>query len=116
MNTPIRIALPAHLSEDEWKQCLDARLDEFKAALDLSVGVEADNSQAIIRGIRIETLALHEDKLRLGYSIDWSIHYGCEDLSVAGVQRHHVVAARQGNVLWFTPFVCPEPRSTLDEF
>lgn len=116
MSELIYIEIPDELREDEWQEHLQERIDEFRVALDLSVGVDPNDHRLAIHGIEIEALEIREDIVFINYVIKWSVYYGCEDKNGGGDEDAYITAQRDGNVLIFKPHVYPEQRSTFDEY
>ncbi|UUE95062.1 DUF2771 domain-containing protein [Comamonas thiooxydans] len=116
MTAAIRIEIPKEIHEDDWKDHLQRRINEFRSALDLSVGVDPDDHRLEIHGLEIDSLEIHEDEVFINYNVNWSVYYGCDNQDAAGDEQNFVSAERNGHVLTFQPHVYPERRSTLDEY
>lgn len=114
MSSMIRIPVPALDGSEDLVVFAQDNTDLLAVAMDCEV--REFDSKAQVDSLKITSVDVQNESVRITYTIAWSASDTCRDIEFAGTQERVLRGQREGSFWVFRKHQPTPGRSTLDEF
>ena len=116
MNDFIAVPIPVCESDEEIDYLEYLKDFDEQLSLILDFKVDDGDCRTSCVGYQITDVTVCENRISIDYEISTHTYYGCKDMDSDGCVYRAVTGVSKGNHWLFKPSLCPDPRSTFEEF